>query len=167
MGGIEANCRLRCGFSSQLAGEIRLSRDCQLRNEYIIRGTRGWLAWTPNDAEHLRLGLAGSPQALDATVHRLQAAGSIPALGRRAHSFQESFMAQIANVIAAITGGEPLLMPGTEGIRSIRVIEDCYQHRTLMAMPWLGSVEARRAEHLNHVARSAHGDPSLDQSRRS
>ena len=158
MSGIEANCRLDCRFSSGLVGEIRLSRDCELANQYVIRGTRGWLSWDANDAEHLRMGFTDTALALNATVHVLDTVRPAPALGPRAHTFQQSFMAQIRNVVAAMQGEEALLVPGEQGIRGMHLIEACYGRRTLMAMPWLGLNEQRRAEQLNQPHGLANGD---------
>jgi predicted dehydrogenase len=149
MGGIEANCRVSCTFANGARGEIRLSRDTQLRNEYRIRGTEGWLSWTPNDAEHLSLGFAGSALAMRATLHHISNPYTLALSRRPAWSFQQSFMAQIHNVVAAIRGDDVLAVPGDEGIRSLRVIETCYRQRSLLAMPWLNPDEHARARHLN------------------
>jgi len=151
MGGIEANCRLLCHFDGGMVGQIRLSRDCQLSNRYLIRGTRGWLSWDANDAEHLQMGFTGGDLGLNATLHALDPAHAAPVLGPRAHTFQQSFMAQICNVVGAMHGSEALVVPGEQGIRSLRLIEECYRQRSLMPLPWLSASEYGRAAQLNRA----------------
>jgi predicted dehydrogenase len=150
MGGIEANCRLRCRWPGGTTGEIRLSRDCELPNRYVFRGTRGRLSWNVDDVEGLELMLAESSLGLRAMIHTLDERSALPALGRPADNFQQSFIAQIRNVVAAVHGTEPLRVPGEEGILSLGLIEASYLRRTLMPMPWLGEDEQARARRLNH-----------------
>ncbi|HSH79557.1 MAG TPA: hypothetical protein VLA19_13620, partial [Herpetosiphonaceae bacterium] len=105
-----------------------------------------------------RMGFTDTALALNATVHVSDTVRPAPAIGPRAHTFQQSFMAQICNVVAAVGGDEALLVPGEQGIRGMHLIEACYGRRTLMAMPWLGLNEQRRAEQLNQPHALAHED---------
>jgi len=52
------------------------------------------------------------------------------------------------NCIEATSGDVKLVVPGEEGIRSLRLIEKCYQGRKLLPMPWLTEVETARAREL-------------------
>ena len=45
-------------------------------------------------------------------------------------------------------GSEPLRIPGEEGIRSLRLIEQCYANRRLMPQPWLTARETDAALRL-------------------
>ena len=54
-------------------------------------------------------------------------------------------MAQVQNVLGAIAGNQSLIVTGPEGLRSLRLIENCYAKRTLMEMPWLTESESTRA----------------------
>ncbi len=148
MGGIDVNCRLRCQFAG-VTGTVRLSRDCELSNRYVIRGSKGWLSWNVNEADNIQLGLANSHLALDTKLHYVDRHAGLPRLAQPASNFEQSFTSQICNVIAAMQNKASLMVPASEGIQSLRWIEHCYQHRTLMAMPWLSPVEANRAQQLS------------------
>ncbi|GAB4374207.1 MAG: hypothetical protein Kow00121_18300 [Elainellaceae cyanobacterium] len=150
MGGIEVNCRLQCQFAG-FSGEVRLSRDCALPNSYLIRGSKGWLKWTANEADQIQLGFSDFQLALDSQIHTLRAQTPLPELGQPSFNFEQSFTSQMCNVIAAMRQQEPLKVPGQEGIRSLRWIEHCYQNRMLMPMPWLSPTETARAQFLNTV----------------
>jgi predicted dehydrogenase len=139
MGGVEVNCRIRCAYPSGISGRLRLSRDCTLANRYVIEGTRGKLSWPVNEANHLNLIVSAAQYSLDATLERN---------GEIAAHFERSFMDQIRNVIGAVRGKEPLLVPLTEAIPSLRLIDHCYAHRSLMPMPWLSPAESARALQL-------------------
>jgi predicted dehydrogenase len=147
MGGIEANCRVRCQFPGGLRGSVRLSRDLNLHNRYFVRFERGWAAWSPADPQGLELGVAPD-LALAARVHEAAATRGQPTLGAAGLNYYESFVAQIANFAAAVRGRGALAVPGEEGLRSVRLIEACYRDATLMPMPWLTAAEVEAAKAL-------------------
>ncbi|MBD1918181.1 MULTISPECIES: Gfo/Idh/MocA family oxidoreductase [Cyanophyceae] len=148
MGGIDVNCALSCRFA-QVSGTVRLSRDCDFTNRYIIRGSKGWLSWQVNEANSIQLGLANAPWALETTMHHQEFRAGLPLLKHSAFNFEQSFASQICNVVGAMRGDESLVVPGTEGIRSLRWIEHCYRYRQLMSMPWFSLLEATRAQQLS------------------
>lgn len=148
MGGIDVNCRLECQFA-EVEGTVRLSRDCDLPGRYIIKGRNGWLNWAVNEADTVQLGWADSTLGLDTKIHHVGMQASLPVLTTPAFNFEQSFASQICNVIAAMKGEAQLIVPASEGIRSLRWVEHCYQHRTLMAMPWLSPPELSRAQQLS------------------
>jgi predicted dehydrogenase len=149
MGGIEVNCRLQCKFDQNFSGEVRLSRDCMLPNSYLIHGKNGWLKWDVNDAPNqIQLGFNDSSLAIDARIYDVDPRNPLFP-GEVSYSFEQSFTSQIYNLIAAKEGKESLMMPAKEAIKSLRVIESCYQNRTLMRMPWLSELEIKRAYQLN------------------
>lgn len=140
MGGIEANCLVRCRLDCGATGEVRLSRDCALANRYKVRGTRAWISWEAGQADHFDFGLADSSQVIRAGVGNPTASG-----------FEQSFLNQLLNVIAALRGTEALLVPAAEGIAGIDLLEDCYRRRSLMSMPWLDDREIARGRELNGI----------------
>lgn len=140
MGGIEANCRMRCRFAGGAAGRLRLSRDCELSNRYVLRGTRGSVSWTVNETDRLALCLGGARHVLNAQLEVAR---------QPAAHFEQSFIGQIVNVLAATRGEEPLVVPAADALASLRVIEHCYAGRSLMPMGWLDAREAARAAQLN------------------
>lgn len=146
MGGLEANCRLQFRFSQGFQGEIHLSREWPLANEYVIRGTKGWIRWEVNEADTVHIGLAGSRYILNAALYEGDDKRSAC---RPAGNFHRSFIEQLRNVVAAVRGHEPPCVSGEDGLRSVALIEHCYRHRTCMAMPWLSDAEYRRARQLN------------------
>jgi predicted dehydrogenase len=149
MGGIEANCYLELKFSQGFVIQVRLSRDWSLPNRYIIQGTKGWLSWNVNDADKVQIGFNNSGFALDGQLFQTKPDSLYPALDQPAVNFQQSFVNQLRNVIAAIHGSEQLLVPGEQGLQSLKLIDYCYQHRNLMPMPWLSSQEFSRARQLS------------------
>ena len=149
MGGIEVNCRLQCKFNEGFTGEVRLSRDCILPNSYLIHGTNGWLKWDVNDAPNqIQLGFDDAPLAIDARIYDVDSRKPFSA-GEHSYNFEQSFTSQIYNLIVAKEGKESLMVPGNEGIKSLRLIESCYQNRTLMPMPWLSASELKNAYQIN------------------
>jgi predicted dehydrogenase len=139
MGGLEINSVARFGFANGLRGRVQLSRDWELQNRYVVRCEKGWLSWKPGDANRVEIGPKGSNHTI---------LGEILENRSPAASYAESFVAQLANCIASITGDEELVVPGEEGIRSLQLIERCYQTRKLLPMPWLTQVEMARAREL-------------------
>lgn len=139
MGGLEINSVARFEFANGLRGRVQLSRDWELPNKCVIRCEKGWLAWKVGDANHVEIGAKGSSHAI---------LGETLEDGSSAANYAESFVAQLANCIEAITNEERLVVPGEEGIRSLRLIEKCYQSRKLLPMPWLTEVEMARGREL-------------------
>ena len=138
MGGIEANCLIRCRLEAGATGALRLSRDCALANRYTIQGTNGWLSWEAGDAGHFDFGLADTSQVIHSSLN-----------DQAASSFEQSFLCQPLNVVAALRGTEDLRVPAAEGVAGIELIDTCYRGRSLMAMPWLHEREIARGRELN------------------
>jgi predicted dehydrogenase len=147
MGGVEANCHLKLSFAQGFTGDVRLSRDGLRSTRYHIHGKRGWLNWSTDEVENLEIGLT-TGKVLKGLLHEASLQKDLPVAGRPAFNFQQSFVSQLCNVVATINGNDSLTVPGTEGLRSLRVIEQCYGQRRLMAMPWLSEVEQQRANAL-------------------
>jgi predicted dehydrogenase len=149
MGGLEVNCRLKLKFAQGFTGEVRLSRDCVLPNRYVILGDKGWLSWEVNEADNIQLGFHHASFALNSRLHENGPETMFPALGRPSFNFEQSFVSQLVNVVEAVRGTKPLVVPGEQGLQSLKLIEYCYRHRTLMPMPWLSEQEIIRAQQLN------------------
>lgn len=144
MGGVEANCLIRCRLDCGATGELRLSRDCALANRYTIRGTRGWLSWQAGEVDRFEFAFADSSQVVQAGVRNLTPS-----------NFEQSFLGQLRNVMAALRGTEELAVPAAEGIASIELIEQCYRQRSLMALPWLDEREIARGRELSGITTAA------------
>lgn len=155
MGGVEANCRIELRFAEGFTGKVQFSRDWSLPNRCIIECERGWLGWPMGAADKLQFGIFDAAFCLDAQLfERPKNVGSLGPT-QSAANYHQSFVHQLLNVVEAVRGNGQPLVPGEEGIRSLRLIDYCYQNRTLLPMPWLSEVEFRRAEQL-----TARGNPS-------
>jgi predicted dehydrogenase len=153
MGGVEANCRLTLKFARGCAGEVRLSRDWLLSNRYVMQCTKGWLSWEANDADRIQMGFNNAGFCLNSQLHEERLEHALPTLGRQSANFQQSFINQLQNMVAAIQGTQQLVVPGEQGLQSLKLIEHCYHHRTLMPMPWLNEQERTRAWQLSNQSR--------------
>ncbi|MDD5199712.1 MAG: Gfo/Idh/MocA family oxidoreductase [Terrimicrobiaceae bacterium] len=148
MGGLETNARATLTHRGGAQGMIRLSRDWSTANEYRFEFEHGLVSWKVNDANNLTVQLAGTSAALRAqlvTPLRSNLNGAEP---QPLATNPQSFIAQLQNVAAAIRGTQPLLIPGAEGIRSLRLIETCYREREVLDQPWFTPVESNRAQEL-------------------
>jgi predicted dehydrogenase len=146
LGGVEANCRLQLEFAASFSGEVKLSRDWNYANRYVIEGTKGWLSWDVNEADNVNMGLTGSSFVLHSHLHHCgdyhqPAQSTGPAV-----NFQQSFIRQLLNVAAATQGLEPLAVNAEEGLLSLKLIDNCYRQRTLMPLPWLSEQEWQHAQ---------------------
>lgn len=150
MGGVEANCRIRLRFAQGHSGEVRLSRDWPLANRYVIECERGWLSWQVHEAAKVQLGFTGVDHVLDGSLH--QPAAQQRGLGQPGFTFEQSFVNQVLDVAAAVQGQGQPLVSGAEGLHSLRLIEQCYQQRTVMPMPWLSANEQEMARQLSQQA---------------
>ncbi|RDJ24079.1 NAD-dependent epimerase/dehydratase family protein [Bosea caraganae] len=124
--GVEADCLLECRMASGATGRVELSRTRDLRDTILIEGTEGF-------AEvHLakNLVLAGSPNALS-----FQHEGHSPA-EMPMQLFPELFDGELRDFRASVAGDAAKGITGTEGLRSVGLIERCYAARETLEMPW-------------------------------
>ncbi len=148
MGGQEANCRLVLDHQNGCHGEIRLSRDWHTENLYTFFFERAVVRYRVNAANHLEIMPDGMSSILCGDLRNVSHQGGRAVDGGPARTNPQSFIEQLRNVIAATRGEEKLRVPGEEGIRSLRFIENCYSQRRLMPMPWLPAKEETAACNL-------------------
>ena len=149
IGGLEANCLLTAKFKSGLTGSIRLSRDWPILNRYFIACEKGWISWTVGKANEIEMSFDQTDLALSARIHQLLPDSDEAGIGAASFTYQQSFMAQLLNVFAAISNNETLVVSGQEALSSVRTIERCYKNRKLMRIPWLSDREMVKAESLS------------------
>ena len=148
MGGVEANCRIELSYPKGVRGTIHLSRDWATSNRYIIRFERGTLTLRAGEAEQVELQLNETSFSLNGSVKPRSGPDASRNAAASAANFPHAFLAQLRDLILAVrTSGRPAV-PAEEGIRSLRLIEQCYQTRTLMDMPWLTPEEGKQARLL-------------------
>ena len=126
MGGVEANCELHLRLSSGAVGVVESSRVRRLRNTCIIKGDRATLEvglW--NLMGQLRLEFKDQITCLSAENNFL------------ADTWPEVFCRQLDDFADSIMKHRAPFVPGTEGRRSIELIEDCYGSRKRLRYPWL------------------------------
>jgi len=151
MGGVEANCRVRLAYPGGVTGEVRLSRDTEQPNQYLFQCTDGWLRWHVDDADRVELGLGDVEAGFRVRLHRVARDGAHPRLGAPRGGFEESFVAQIRNVVDAVRGRAALVVSAADGLASLRTLDACRRSRALIGMPWLGDAELARARQLSGV----------------
>lgn len=152
MGGLEANAFVQLRYDRGLAGRVHLSRDWATAQQYRFVFERGVVTWTVDQANALTVQLGGTPAALGGTL--LAPLTDPPALGKPQplESSVQCFILQLANVIAATQGEELLRVSGEEALASLRLVDRCYAHRTLVEQPWLTPDEIAQAREACAVA---------------
>jgi predicted dehydrogenase len=139
MGGLEINCVGRFEFESGLKGRVQLSRDWELPNRYVVKFEKGWIAWKVGEANRLEIGIQGS---------QFSVRGEALENGRVGATYAQCFVAQLLNCLRAVEGKETAVVPGGEGIRSLRLIERCYRERAFLASAWMTEAELKRGREL-------------------
>jgi predicted dehydrogenase len=145
MGGLETNAFVQLNYAGGAQGRVHLSRDWATAQQYRFIFERGIVTWKVNDANGLTVQFAGAPAALQATLVTPQAEPPAPIGSQPLATNAQCFILQLANVVAAIAGDEPLLVPGEEGLSAIKLIEQCYARRVLVEQPWLTPAESAHA----------------------
>jgi len=143
MGGLEANCRVELSFPAGFKGTVHLSRDWKTSNLYVIEFERGTLKLRAGEAEKVELQLNTPGFLLEGSLKDRVGLDSPLGTVSPALSFPQAFLSQLRDLILAVRGGGRPAIPADEGIRSLRLIEQCYQNRTLMEMPWLTQEERK------------------------
>jgi predicted dehydrogenase len=140
MGGVECNCRVELRFGD-VPATVRLSRDWARPDRYVITGTRGWIRWSVNDANHFDLGI-GDLSVGTVELHDASTDGFGLGAGRVAADFDEAFALQLRRLMAD-EGGGPRYVSGSDALQSLGIIELCYDERRRMSMPWMFPAEER------------------------
>jgi predicted dehydrogenase len=148
MGGLEANCRVTLSYPNDCTGEVRLSRDWKTENCYVFCFEHGCVRWTVNDANHLEILVDGLAVSVRGELIQVSQRGARIIEQGPANSNAQSFIEQVRTVAAAKRGLERLKVPGSEGIRALRLIDRCYRNRRAMRIPWLTRNEEVEAQRL-------------------
>lgn len=123
-GGVEAEAEVRLAFGSSGIGSVELSRTRDLRNTTLIRGSKAALEV---DLYLRRIAL----HVNGAATHLENSPGEFG---------HDIFRAQLADFVNAIRTGQPPTVDGSEGRRSVAMIENCYANRRLLEFPWVAPV---------------------------
>lgn len=145
MGGVEANCRFVLQYESGIRVAGRLSRDWEVPNRYFFDCAKGWMSWMPTKPESVQIGFHDTSFALDAGLLDRAMTFGYPIAGRKSINVEQAFIFQIRNVVDAMHGHASLVAPGTDALRSLRLIDECRRRRKLMNMGWLTETECAAA----------------------
>jgi len=153
MGGVESNCLIHINMKDGATGIVQLSRDWPLQNKYKIEFEKGWITYACDVVDRVKCGFYNSSYLLNAELEVfLKTSNNISyQITEKVPSFSDCFSNQLKNVINSISGKEVLKVPGTEAIKAVHFIEDCYKNRKLLNMNWLNDKELKRAIELAHV----------------
>ncbi len=155
MGGLETNAFLQLTHANGVRGRVHLSRDWNTMQQYRFEFERGVVTWKVNDANGLTVELVGAPAAVQGTLIAPLPEPPYCPQPRALETNAQCFILQLLNVLGSIAGEETLLVPGEEGQLSLRLIEQCYAHRTLIEQPWLTPEEATRAQEFSSALPAA------------
>jgi predicted dehydrogenase len=126
-GGVEADCNLAVNFlESSVKAEIRLSRIRNMPNEFILKGTKGWVKLKPfaNMFE-------SSSRAIDKYIYNLY-----PVEELKRQSFEDLFSEQVKSFVSSIEKGSKPEIDAESVLPSIRMIEQAYKSRKQMNYAW-------------------------------
>ena len=108
------------------------------------------MLWSIDAPDEVKLQFQGMSSVLSGRLHESHAFPTLPGAGRRVMNFEQSFVAQLLNVVASVQGKDEVLVTGRDALAGLRLVERCYLHRRLMPMGWLDERERARAETLSH-----------------
>lgn len=146
MGGLETNAFVQLQYPGGAQGHVHLSRDWATSQQYRFVFERGIVVWKVNDANGLTVQLASAPAALQGMLVTPEVETPYPVDPQPLETNAQCFILQLANVVAAIAGDQPLFIPGEEGLLSVKLIDQCYANRTLIEQPWLTPIESAHAQ---------------------
>lgn len=147
-GGLEANCRLDLEYPAGLKGRVRLSRDWATRNLFRIDFLRGSIAWQVSYAGQITVKLTGMGSVLRGDLLPDRDDGLMLHAAGDAEGSPQAFIRQLLDLIAAVRAGTPVHVNATEGLRSLRLIEECYRQRKPLLQGWLSAPEIAGLDRL-------------------
>lgn len=128
LGGVEAFSKIKLKFNNDVEGTVTISRLSQLRNTYRINCEKGTIEYSPFDMKKF-FTLDNDP--LKKNRRKIFKAT------KSKFSYIDCMKAMIKNFCTAVhENGEPLVT-GKEGIKVAKLIQECYQNRIQIDMPWL------------------------------
>ncbi|HVU25310.1 MAG TPA: Gfo/Idh/MocA family oxidoreductase [Opitutus sp.] len=124
-GGLEASCRLWLRYPltrEGVTGTVLLSRDWMTTNRWRLEFERAEVTWRCDDIARFELRTSGAGRTLAVEVEASQPGGKT--------SKPQVFTRQMLDCVDAHVMGRSPRVEGVEALRSLRLIEQCYQART-------------------------------------
>jgi predicted dehydrogenase len=154
-GGLEANCQLKLGYTAGFKGSVRISRDWATRNLFRINFLKGSIAWNVSQAGQITLKMEGVSSVLAGDLLPDRDDSLALHLPGEAEGSPQAFIRQLLDLVAAVRTGSAVQVSAAEGLRSLRLIEQCYRQRKPLTLPWLSSGEAAGYARLAAEAKGA------------
>jgi predicted dehydrogenase len=137
VGGLEANCQLNLHYAAGFNGEVRLSRDWATKNLFRINFQKGSVAWNVGQAGSIALKLEGLGSVVAGELLPDRDNGFTLHRPGEGEGSPQAFIRQLLDVVAAVRTGSPVHINASEGLRSLRLIEECYRQRKPLVQRWL------------------------------
>lgn len=125
--GIEANAILELQHSGQhgpVKGRVRVSRTYPLSNRLLLRGSKADAEIPGEDPDSIIIRRQAGENNLNETLR-------LPDLASTT-----TFYKQLDNFIESIRGNQKLISNGSQALRVMELIEQCYSHRGKIPEPW-------------------------------
>ena len=151
MGGLDVNARVSLSYPDEVKGELRLSKDWENENSHTFYFEKGIVRWAVGDANGLQFSMPGENTLLSGTLKDCFLRDNDINEGGNKRSDPQCFIEQLHNITASMRGEESLRVPSREGIKSLNLIEKCYDQKRLIEMPWLTPQEVDEARRLTAV----------------
>src|SRR3954452_6712573 len=136
LGGVESDCEMTLTTVAGVTGAVEISRTRNLRNTCVFEGSQARLEVGIWDSDpEVRLSTAGSQVMLAGHARRAGKKGINSGIDSGLN-FPATSTRQVDYFPRAIRGRREPFVPGSEGRRSLALIESCYAQRGFLDLPW-------------------------------
>jgi UDP-N-acetylglucosamine 3-dehydrogenase len=118
--GIENNVELELKINEDIRGKMILSRTGFLKNTFTIKGTNGWVEMGSGDPLNLKIYKKDSKICSGLGPVKIKTSWR-----------NTDFSDQLKNMADAIIQDRKPLVNGQEGIKSLRIVEECYKSKEI------------------------------------
>ncbi|MEQ8276912.1 MAG: Gfo/Idh/MocA family oxidoreductase [Deltaproteobacteria bacterium] len=152
-GGVEANCEVEVRTKKGATGFVEFSRTRQLRNTFLLKGTKGLIEMGAEKGNQLAFTMDGETQVVGMGLRPTDRHGDRlngPERDRVTwrlngkplwvEDFDALMKKQLDDFLGAVRGEHPPWVPSSEGRRSVDFVEVCYGMREPLEPPHLRRV---------------------------
>lgn len=149
-GGVEANCEVEVRAKNGAEGFVEFSRTRQLRNTFLLKGTKGLIEMGAEKGNQLAFTMDGVTQVAGKGLRPTDRHGDLLKGPERdrvtwrlngkplwVEDFDDLMKKQIDDFLGAVRGEHAPHVPSIEGRRSVDFVEVCYGMRAELVPPWL------------------------------